>query len=234
MSIYNHISHEQAIQNNRIYDPCWEQVRENMLSVCENSDNMIVSIFDVKEKKFLSFSPCIEKILGYKPKDFITNGWNYWFSKIDVREAKQIKSRIYGFLFNSRTTNESAIFLKYHIGSNKGIWYFIKHELELRIFEKHIIALNYICDYSGEEKIKNCFATKFTNRTSRILHRLNVSTREMEVLYLIADGLSSKEIGNKLFISYNTVISHRKHLLQKFRVQNSAQLIKSASQLYRL
>ncbi|MDT0686995.1 response regulator transcription factor [Autumnicola psychrophila] len=232
--MYYRISPEQAMQNDRIYDPCWEQVREHMLSVCENSDNMIVIIFDVKEKKFLGCSPSINKILGYRPKDFITKDWNYWFSKIDAREVKEIKSRIYGFLYNSRTINESAIFLKYHIGSNKGFWCFIKHELELRIFEKNIIALNYICDYSGEEKIKNCFATKFTNKASRILHRLNISAREMDVLYLIADGLSSKEIGNKLFISYNTVISHRKHLLQKFRVQNSAQLIKSASQLYRL
>ncbi|MGA8853380.1 MAG: helix-turn-helix transcriptional regulator, partial [Christiangramia sp.] len=168
------------------------------------------------------------------PTDFIAKGWNYWFSKIDAREVKEIKSRINDFLYNSRTTNESAIFLKYHICSNKGSWCFIKHELELRICEKNIIALNYICDYSGQEKIKNCFATKFANNASRILHRLNISTREMDVLFLIADGLSSKEIGNKLCISYNTVISHRKHLLQKFRVQNSAQLIKSASQLYRL
>ena len=74
MSIFYHISHEQTMQNDRIYDPCWEQVREHMLSVCEKSNNMIVSIFDVKEKKFLGFSPSITEIFGYKPKEFITKG----------------------------------------------------------------------------------------------------------------------------------------------------------------
>ena len=56
--------------------------------------------------------------------------------------------------------------------------------------------------------------------------------REKEVLKLIADGLSAKEVANKLFISIHTAINHRKNLISKFQVKNTAQLIKVASKYF--
>ncbi len=47
-----------------------------------------------------------------------------------------------------------------------------------------------------------------------------LSLREMEILRLIAAGLSSNEISEKLIISYNTVKSHRRNILQKLNVKN--------------
>lgn len=55
-----------------------------------------------------------------------------------------------------------------------------------------------------------------------------LSTREKEVLLLIADGLTNPQIAAKLFISLHTVDSHRKNLLTKFGVNNTAGLIKIA------
>jgi DNA-binding NarL/FixJ family response regulator len=56
-----------------------------------------------------------------------------------------------------------------------------------------------------------------------------LSSREKEVLILIADGFSNPQIAAKLFISLHTVDSHRKNLLTKFEVNNTASLIKLAS-----
>lgn len=55
-----------------------------------------------------------------------------------------------------------------------------------------------------------------------------VSRREKEVLSLIADGFTNAEIADKLFISIPTVNTHRKSLLSKFGVSNTAGLIKLA------
>ncbi len=55
-----------------------------------------------------------------------------------------------------------------------------------------------------------------------------LSTREKEVLQHIADGLTNPQIAAKLFISLHTVDSHRKNLLTKFGVNNTAGLIKLA------
>jgi two-component system, NarL family, nitrate/nitrite response regulator NarL len=56
-----------------------------------------------------------------------------------------------------------------------------------------------------------------------------ISTREKEVLKLIASGLTNPQIAEKLFISLHTVDSHRKNLLTKFNVNNTASLIKAAT-----
>ena len=55
-----------------------------------------------------------------------------------------------------------------------------------------------------------------------------ITNKEKQVLALIADGLTTKEIGVELNISFYTVETHRKKLLHKFEVKNSAQLIVKA------
>jgi DNA-binding NarL/FixJ family response regulator len=55
-----------------------------------------------------------------------------------------------------------------------------------------------------------------------------LTRRELEVLKLIADGLTNQEIADKLFISAWTVDSHRKNLLLKFNAKNTAILVKTA------
>ncbi|UYQ95718.1 response regulator transcription factor [Chitinophaga horti] len=55
-----------------------------------------------------------------------------------------------------------------------------------------------------------------------------LTRREKEVLELIADGLTNPEISQKLFVSLSTIETHRKNLLAKFGVSNTASLIKLA------
>ncbi|RBL91421.1 response regulator [Chitinophaga flava] len=58
--------------------------------------------------------------------------------------------------------------------------------------------------------------------------QLNITKREKEVLWLIANGHTNLEIAEKLFISSDTVDSHRRNLLGKFKARNTAMLIKCA------
>lgn len=55
------------------------------------------------------------------------------------------------------------------------------------------------------------------------------SKREKEVLELLAAGLSTRAIADKLFITEKTVESHRKNLVQKAKVKNTVELIAYAS-----
>ena len=55
-----------------------------------------------------------------------------------------------------------------------------------------------------------------------------VTRREKEVLELIAEGFTNGEIAQKIFVSVTTVDSHRKNLLTKFSVGNTAALVKLA------
>lgn len=55
-----------------------------------------------------------------------------------------------------------------------------------------------------------------------------LSEREVELLKLIADELTMKEIAEKVFLSEHTVKTHRKNLMAKLDVKNTAGLIKKA------
>ncbi|MEO8712497.1 MAG: response regulator transcription factor [Parafilimonas sp.] len=55
-----------------------------------------------------------------------------------------------------------------------------------------------------------------------------LTRREKEILCLIAEGFTNPEIAEKLFISPSTVDSHRKNLLSKMNMKNTASLIKFA------
>lgn len=55
-----------------------------------------------------------------------------------------------------------------------------------------------------------------------------LTDRETEIIRLIAEGFSNKEIGAKLFISHRTVDTHRTNLMKKLNVSNIAGLISYA------
>jgi DNA-binding NarL/FixJ family response regulator len=55
-----------------------------------------------------------------------------------------------------------------------------------------------------------------------------LTRREKEVLKLISDGLTNQEIADKLFVSASTVDSHRKNLISKLHVKNTAALVRTA------
>ena len=57
-----------------------------------------------------------------------------------------------------------------------------------------------------------------------------ITRREKEVLELIANGLTNSEIGEQLFIGSSTVDTHRKSLLAKFNMKNTASLIRFVTQ----
>jgi DNA-binding CsgD family transcriptional regulator len=58
-----------------------------------------------------------------------------------------------------------------------------------------------------------------------------LSDREKEILRLIADGHASKQIADRLFISVNTVNTHRQRIIEKLNVSNTAEAVRYAIEL---
>ncbi|MDM1522018.1 response regulator transcription factor [Empedobacter falsenii] len=86
--------------------------------------------------------------------------------------------------------------------------------------------------YMGED-LKNRIIQNFSNENKTGYKNLgdvldSITNRELEVIQLICDGYNSKEISSKLFISFNTVETHRKRIFQKLQIKNSIGLIKFA------
>lgn len=99
-----------------------------------------------------------------------------------------------------------------------GIW--LAHKLttpkvETRIVEREVYVT------TGEE---------FTvNEAERL--RLGVSLRELEVLQLVAEGLSNQQIAERLFVSLNTVKTHSSRIFEKLEVRNRTQAVERGRRL---
>lgn len=63
------------------------------------------------------------------------------------------------------------------------------------------------------------------------VNRLRLSARELEVLQLIADGLSNQQIAERLFVSLNTIKTHTSNLFLKMEVERRTQAIEMAKRL---
>lgn len=61
-----------------------------------------------------------------------------------------------------------------------------------------------------------------------------LSDRELQILRCIGRGMSSREIGDELFISVKTVEAHREHIKQKLSLPNSAELLRYAIEFCRV
>ena len=63
------------------------------------------------------------------------------------------------------------------------------------------------------------------------LKELGITPREHEILGLIAEGLSNREIGERLFVSENTVKTHSSRLFDKLEVNRRVQAVQKGREL---
>lgn len=106
-------------------------------------------------------------------------------------------------------------------------------------------ASGYLLKNASVEELLNCInkalagQITFSNVVKEIITRpqpvLNgepakLTTREKEILKLIASGITTPKIAELLFLSKFTVENHRKNLLHKLKVKNVAELIRTAAQ----
>lgn len=106
-------------------------------------------------------------------------------------------------------------------------------------------AMGYILKNSGKEEMLSaikCIANGETYLSQEVskclmlnaLHKskpntdIRLTKREIEVLQLITQEFSNAEIANKLFVSTRTIDTHRRNLMEKLDVKNTAGLVRYA------
>lgn len=97
--------------------------------------------------------------------------------------------------------------------------------------EELVKAIRYIYDgqsYIGQE-ITDVLIEALKAKSEKVEQpKILFTKREKEILALIAEGLTSIKIGEKLFIAPSTVDTHRRNLIEKTGVANSKELIRFA------
>lgn len=200
-----------------------------LLKACECSKNLMVGIYLVERNRFFYCNEKLKEVLGDQCTSLLLEGWDFLYSLVDPKEVVLVKNQISNFFTLPYLQN--ILTLRYHITACYDKNIFLQHEIILHQLEKHFLAINYFLDVTENEKIENCIGaiSECIDSRSSMNTILTISPREKQVLRLIADGFSSKEIADMLFISNHTAVSHRKNLIEKFKVKNTAHLIKKAS-----
>jgi ATP/maltotriose-dependent transcriptional regulator MalT len=99
-----------------------------------------------------------------------------------------------------------------------GIWLalkMVKPKVETRIVEKEVYR-----DLPPSRQINQ-----------KEIEKLGISKRELDVLNLMAGGLSNEEIADKLFVSLNTVKTHSSNIYLKLDVKRRTQATEKARRL---
>lgn len=82
--------------------------------------------------------------------------------------------------------------------------------------------------YNGKTYYSEELWDYFTKAIAKEEHpadELHLTPREMEVLELLAEGLSNKEIGERMFVSERTVVGHKSNLMAKTNCKNTVALL---------
>lgn len=125
------------------------------------------------------------------------------------------------------------------------------HEEDFIIKILEVGAKGYLIKDAGADEMVTAISTVakgdtyYSNHVSQVLVKhitrgkqskdspiqIPLTNREQEVLTLIAQEYSNPQIAKKLFISIRTVDTHRRNLLDKLHVKNTAGLVKAAIRL---
>lgn len=133
--------------------------------------------------------------------------------EISLRPKKHGKEHVIDFFFAK----------KWDAGTEQQLMYRLQEILCLTRNYSEKLSLTLVIQVKDPERVRLLLKKYLTGKNPEMSGKLSI--RELEVLDLLMQGLTNKEIASRLFISYETVKSHRKHILQKTSSKNTAALV---------
>lgn len=129
---------------------------------------------------------------------------------------QELKNIIIKYLPHNGLANNQLTATLYDIYNNEE-WLLNHSNVEEILFVPAIRIL--------EQKVKeNDVSTRLSNMIKNAESTESVSEREKEIIICLVQGLSNKEIAAQLFISVNTVITHRRNISRKLQIRSLAGL----------
>ncbi|MBN2728015.1 MAG: helix-turn-helix transcriptional regulator [Bacteroidales bacterium] len=204
-----------------------------------------ISIFDMYKRQHIYMSEGYHNILGFDknlvkhhPEQIHTEARTHPDDRLEMAMAGIHFLKI-AFELPIIERKRSKLIADYRVLNKKDEYIRVVEQfqaLELDSKGNVWLALCFL-DISPSQDIENPFRCKAVNyATNEIMSWVNpdkkelqkLSSREKEILGMIASGMMSKEIAEKLYISIHTVNTHRQRILEKLDVNNSIEAIRYA------
>jgi DNA-binding CsgD family transcriptional regulator len=219
-----------------------------LLETFDVVDSGCISIYDLYQRKHIYYSPKYERMLGWDTVRAETD-IAYTNSLIHPEDLPLLFRAAINYLRLGFSLGDASILKNYKaifdyrvIGRNGQYVRIIEQQLPLETDGSGNVwlALSMI-DLSPENDISLPFRGRLKNhRTGELFYFPpeedpgkgipSLTNREKEILGLIARGLISKEIADKLYISVNTVNTHRQRIIEKLNVSNTYEAIRYANE----
>jgi len=219
----------------------------NLLKIIDQVDTGCISIFDLFQRKHLYYSPKYLQLLGWDPEK-AQHDVSYSNSMIHPDDLPLLfHAGIFyiqlgfSFLEPERKKDFKAIF-DYRVMGREGKYVrVIEQQIVLELDRRGNVWLAMsMMDLSPDQDLTLPFRAWLKNLRSNELFNFpnqkdtprsaQLTRREKEILGLIAAGLISKEIAWKLYISVNTVNTHRQRIIEKLNVSNTYEAIRYANE----
>jgi len=122
-------------------------------------------------------------------------------------------------------------FYRFRHADGRFLWLFTSNRVfrmdpEEEIFEVLAISVDFTSQLSYQKNIKQFFQDKLKGINYKDIQK--ITPREQQVLQLFANGCNTKEIAQRLKISFHTVNNHRKNMLKKLQLKNLPSLVNFA------
>jgi len=237
------LSQQHFIESDIEYSVVLDHIK--FLNQLDKLGNSAISIFDLNKRDHVYISENYASIFGYDLQEVEKEGWSFFDKDYQPEDLYHlIEAGIYfikmGFALPVETIKDYKLIYDYRRKNKQGQFIRVIEQqtvLELDKNKNIWLALS-ILDISPEKDISIPFRCRLVNsKTGELFHfppeeeSPKLSAREREILGLISKGLISKQIADKLFISVNTVNTHRQRIIEKLNVSNTAEAIQYASRL---
>lgn len=206
-----------------------------------------MSIFDLQRKEHIYLSSKYTSLFGYDVSRANAEGNAYMDHHVlDEDLPKLLQAGIYFMRFamhlNSAEQKNYKMITSYRIVKSTGETIPVIEQYSCLETDAHghlWLGLG-VMDMAPLEDVHNPFTARALNfKTGALYHfppkqdigSTPLSERENEILTLIAQGLISKEIADKLYISVNTVNTHRQRIIEKLNVSNTFEAISYAKSI---
>lgn len=217
------------------------------LSILQNS---VVTIFDLSKMDHVYFSPNMADLLGWDPEKVAAPDMDYVDQRMhpdDLAHLNSVSGQFFNLILHvDPAWREQMKYIKFildyrTLGKDGNYIRVIEQHklLELDKYGNAWLSMS-ILDLSPDQDLTALCRYRLVNTLTGELYHFpsaeeisgtKLSFREKEILQLLSKGLISKQIADKLFISVNTVNTHRQRIIEKLDVSNTAEAVKHASRL---
>lgn len=244
MVIDNQFSDKNMTDNINNKEQSWEKHRPYIEFLSQvNNSCVFVSLLHVK---YLFISPNFKNLFGFSidenmnpENDFLEE----YIHPDDLPMLLNLQQRTFDYVFKlpfGEQADYKHIFEFRMLGISREYIRVICQYQSLETTESgDPILLLGVVDISPDQDLKSPIKFRLVNfKTGNIVNipivdnpDISLTKREKEVLQMADDGLMSKEISDKLFISIHTVNRHRQNILEKMNVENLSEAINYAKKL---